>query len=175
MIFWDLNYSLGCSPLATHAYPAPPFPSFYDAAKFGVGQETEGFLPLNPQSVSLPFQLSQLRFDCGQLWQEPAIAGLDWLFTPNPKSEERLSAEPLQASTMYYHRFTLPWVRSTRFGSYSNDLQALSYLAPRKLRANCFRCGCSNFRIILATEIHSLARYSKRTAQLRRAVPHHDY
>ena len=54
MVFRDLNYSLGCSPLALWAYPTAPFPEVYDAKAFGVGQGTEEFLPLNPQSVSLP-------------------------------------------------------------------------------------------------------------------------
>jgi hypothetical protein len=43
--------------------------------------------------------LSRLRLDYGQLRQEPAIAGLDWLFTPSHKLEEHLSVAPLQAST----------------------------------------------------------------------------
>ena len=34
--------------------PAPPFPEVYDAKTFGVGQGTESFRTLNPQSVSLP-------------------------------------------------------------------------------------------------------------------------
>ena len=31
-----------------------PSPDFYDASGFGVGQKTEGFLPLNFLSVALP-------------------------------------------------------------------------------------------------------------------------
>ena len=48
---------------------------------------------------------------------------------------------------------------------------------PRPWRAagGRFRCGCSFVRIILATEMHFLARYSKRTAQLLRAVPNYGY
>ena len=57
--------------------------------------------------------------DCGQLRQEPAITGLDGLFTPIPRSEERLLPEPLQASTRFYPRFTLPRDRSPGFGSHS--------------------------------------------------------
>ena len=34
---------------------------------FGVGQETEEFLPLNPKSVALQDQWSRSRLDCGQL------------------------------------------------------------------------------------------------------------
>lgn len=90
---------------------------------FGVGQETEEFLPLNPKSVALQDQWSQSRLDCGQLRQEPAITGLDWLFTPNPRSEERLHTATLQASTRFYSRFTLPRIRSTGFGSYSCDFR----------------------------------------------------
>ncbi len=90
---------------------------------FGVGQETEEFLPLNPKSVALQDQSSQSRLDYGQLRQEPAITGLDWLFTPNPRSEERLHTATLQASTRFYPRFTLPRIRSTGFGSHSSDFR----------------------------------------------------
>lgn len=117
MVFWDLNSSLGCSPLATHPYDEPPSPGFKDDNAFGVGQGTEEFLPLNPQSVALQRYLSQPRLDYGQFRLEPAITGLDWLFTPSPKLEEHLSVEPRRASTISYYGFTLPRARSTGFGS----------------------------------------------------------
>ena len=60
--------------------------------------------------------LPRPRLDYGQLWQEPAIPDLDWLFTPIPKSEKHLSIELLQASTTCYSRFTLLRNRSTGFG-----------------------------------------------------------
>ena len=123
MILRDLNYSLGCSPLGTHAYREPPFLKLYDTRIFGVGQWTEGFLPLNPKSVSLPFWLSPLRLDYGQFWQEPAIAELDWLFTPSPRLEKHLYVALLQASTKSYLCFTLPRVRSLGFGSYPSNLR----------------------------------------------------
>lgn len=107
------------------------FPDVYNAIIFGVGQETEDFRPLNLQSVALPSLLSRSRLDYGQFWQEPAITGFDWLFTPIPKSEERLSTEPLQASTISYYRFTLPWYRSPGFRSYPYDYKAL--FTPRPL------------------------------------------
>ena len=123
MIFWDLNCSLGCSPLGTQAYPAPPFPKVYDTMTFGVGQKGEGFLPRASQSVSLPPWLSRLRLDYGQFRQEPAITGLDWLFTPRSKLEERLSAAPLQASTTFDGGFTLLRPSSPGFGSVPCDLR----------------------------------------------------
>ena len=119
--FWDLNHSLGSSPLGTPAYPEPPFPHVYDVRVFGVGQETEEFLPLNSQSVALPLELSQCRLDLGQFRQEPAITGLDWLFTPIPRLEEHLLVAPLQASTSCNRRFTLPRNRSPGFGSNPSD------------------------------------------------------
>ena len=90
---------------------------------FGVGQKTDLFRDLNLQPVALPFQPSFLRLDCGQLWQEPAIAGLDWLFTPNHKLEEHLHVEPLQAFTKSYLRFTLLRIRSPGFRSNPNDFR----------------------------------------------------
>ncbi len=88
---------------------------------FGVGQKTDLFRDLNLQPVALPFQPSFLRLDCGQLWQEPAIAGLDWLFTPNLRLEEHLLVEPLQASIRFYPYFTLPKDRSSGFGLHPSD------------------------------------------------------
>ena len=123
MIFWDLNYSLGCSPLRIEAYPQPAFPEVYNVKIFGVGPETEGFLPLNLQSVALPSLPSRPRLDFGQLQQEPAITDLDWLFTPSPRLEEHLLVAPLRASMKYYLHFTLPRVRSIGFGSYPSDFR----------------------------------------------------
>ena len=140
----------------------PPSPRVYDAWIFGVGQGTEAGRPLNPQSVALPSKQSCLRLDYGQLWQEPAIPGLDWLFTPIPKLEKHLSVALLQASTNCYIRFTLLRYSSTGFGSYTSDLWHLSHHAPRKLRAIGFPLDAP-LRVILATDVHSLARYSKRT------------
>jgi len=119
----------------------PAFPDVYDARIFGVGQGTESFRALNPQSVSLPSLPSQSRLDCGLFRQEPAITELDWHFTPIPRLQEHLLVEPLQASTQFYPRFTLPRIRSLGFGSKPCDSKALSYLAPRKLRAIAFASG----------------------------------
>ena len=142
---------------------------------FGVGQETESFRTLNLISVALQSPLSRLEFDCGQLRQEPAITILDWLFTPSPRLEEHLLVEPLQASTRFYSDFTLPRVRSYGFGSYPSDSMALSYHSPHCLRDIGFPMGALRKKITLATQIHSLARYSKRTLQLLRAVTSYNY
>ena len=81
---------------------------------------------------------------------------------------------PLQASTAFYRRFTLPKVRSSGFGLHPSD----SWHFHTTLLASCehvaFALGPS-CRITLATQMNSLARYSKRMVQLRRAVPSYDY
>ena len=118
---------------------------------------------------------SHSRLDYGQFRQEPAITELDWLFTPNRRLEEHLFVAPLQASTSYYTRFTLPTARSPRFGSDPSDYYALSYATPRKLRVYCFRSGFSFLKINLATKVNSLARYSKRTMQHLDAASHYHY
>ena len=168
MVLWDLNHSLGCSPLAIHAYRASPFPNFYGVVGFGVGQGTDPFQGLNSQSVALPQLLPLLGLYCGIFRQEPAISGLDWLFTPSPRLEEHLSVAPLQASTRFYPGFTLPWARSTGFGSYPSDSGHFRTPPLVKLRACRFRLA-----VKLATRINSLARYSKRTMQPRRAASNH--
>jgi len=58
---------------------------------FGVGQGAEGFRPLNTLSVALPRHLPNPRLTCGLFRGEPAISGLDWLFTPRPGSEEHFA------------------------------------------------------------------------------------
>lgn len=117
--------------------PYAPSPSidFYDVLAFGVGQCGESFRPLTSESVSLPLEQSPSTLDCGQLRQEPAIAALDWLFTPNLRSQEHMSVEPLRASMGFYPHFALPKISSSGFGSAASDYWALSYPAPRKLRA----------------------------------------
>ena len=82
----------------------PRLPS-YDAHTFGVEQEVDSFRSLNPQFVPLPYGLSDLRLDCGLFRQEPAITELDGLFTPNPRSQERLHPVTLKASTRFYPCF----------------------------------------------------------------------
>ena len=139
--FRDLNSGVGCSPFGSQAYPGTPSPSFYDVKIFGVGQRAEGLLPLNSRSVSLPSRLSLLRLDCGQLRQEPAITGLDWLFTPIPKLEEHVHVAALQASTRFYPRFTLPRNRSPGFGSHPSDCARFHRLSPHCLRLNRFPLG----------------------------------
>ena len=175
LVFRDLNSSLGCSPLPVHTYSVQASTDVYNVMTFGVGQRTEGFLPLNPISVSLQSLPSRSALDYGQLRQEPAITALDWLFTPYPRLEEHLHVEPLQASTRFYSDFTLPRTRSSGFGSYSCDFLALSYHSPRKLRVIGFPMDAPCKRIILATQINSLARYSKRTIQRLNAVSHYSY
>lgn len=83
--------------------------------------KAEPFQVLNFQSVSLQPLHSPPRLDYGQFRQEPAITGFDGLFTPIPRLEEQLSLEPLQASTLFYESFALPWDRSLGFGLYPSD------------------------------------------------------
>lgn len=152
----------------------PLNPRVYGTGTFGVGQDAEGFLPQNTQSVALPNRLPRLRLGYDQFRQEPAITGLDWLFTPNPRLEEHLSVATLQASTKHWLRFTLPRVSSTRFRSDSCDSWRFKTIPLAEAAGNRFRCGFSLNRIILATEINSLAQYSNRTSELLvEALTHH--
>src|SRR3989344_3147067 len=72
--------------------------------------------------------------------------------------------EPLQASTRFRPRFTLPWIRSIGFRSHPYDF--------RRFRTSpLFACGLVAFAtgtrktVTLAIKIHSLARYSQRMTQ----------
>ena len=150
------------------------FTNVYNVLTFGVGQRTEPFLALSPLSVALQLTLSRLELDYGQLREEPAIAVLDWLFTPSLRSQEHLLVEPLRASTWFYPDFTLPKARSNGFGSHPCDYLALSYHIPRKLRIFGFPMTPPCKRFSLATQMNSLARYSKRTVQHLSAVPYYN-
>ena len=69
---------------------------------------------------------------------------------------------PLQPSTQFYSRFSLPRSRSNRFGSHPSDSRHF-HTSP------LIACGLVAFatppphQVRLATKMHSLARYSKRT------------
>ena len=82
--------------------------------------------------------------------------------------------EPLQASTRFYPHFTLLRIRSIGFGLHPRDF------CPFK-STPLVSCGlvafalASSFRVNLATQMHSLARYSKRTIELRRALSIQSY
>jgi hypothetical protein len=142
----------------------PTSPAVYDVHTFGVEQGPEPFRALKSQFVSLPRILSRARLDYGQLWKEPAITVLDWLFTPIPRLEEHLYVEPLRPSTQFYSRFSLPWNSSNSFGSQTCDFG--HFHTPPLIT-----CGLVAFasdaplQLILATNLHSVARYSKRTMQ----------
>ena len=151
----------------------PASPGVYDVYAFGVGQAPEPFRVLKGQSVALPRRLSQPRLDYGQLWKEPAITVLDWLFTPTPRLEEHLYVEPLRPSTQFYSRFSLPRSRSNRFGSHACDSR--HFHTPRLIACALVAFAShASLRLMLATDMHSLARYSKRTVQHHvSAAPHY--
>ena len=81
---------------------------------------------------------------------------------------------PLQASTGFYPHFTLPWIRSTGFGSHPSDSRRF-HTAPLIACGLVAFASASSCRVNLATQMHSLARYSKRTTQTRRFVPFYVY
>ena len=163
---------MGCSPLAIHAYREPPFPDFYEVESFGVGQVTEIFRPLSILSVSLLLQHSLSRLDYGQFRPKPAISDLDWLITPKRKLEEYLHVKPLQASTKHMSRFTLPTLSSIGFGSHPCDFWHFHTISLITCGIIGFPAEHSSNRIILATKMHSLARYSERTIErLLRPIP----
>lgn len=81
---------------------------------------------------------------------------------------------PLLASTRFYPRFTMLWIRSTGIGSHPSDSRHFhtALLIACELVAFATASSC---RVNLATQMHSLARYSKRTTQILRSVPFYVY
>ena len=76
---------------------------------------------------------------------------------------------PLLASTRFYPHFAMPWVRSTGFGSYSSDFRRFNTALLIACELVAFATA-SFLQVSLATQVHSLASYSKLTAQSRRTV-----
>src|SRR3989338_6995475 len=95
-----------------------------------------------------------MRLYVGIFQQEPAIARLDRLFTPNRKSSKCMHTTLVQASIFLSENFTLLTIRSSGFRSYLND-------------SRLFRLAFASAPYVnLAIEINSLARFSRRTLQL---------
>lgn len=73
-----------------------------------------------------------------------------------------MSVAPLRPSTQFYSRFSLPRSRSNRFGSHACDCR--HFRTPALIA--CGRVAFAApppYQVRLATDVHSLARYSKRT------------
>ena len=68
----------------------------------------------------------------------------------------------------------MPWIRSTGFGSHPSDFRRF-HTAPLITCGLFAFASASSCRVNLATQMHSLARYSKRTTQTRMSVPFHVY
>ena len=80
-----------------------------------------------------------------------------------------MSEVPLQASTRFYPHFTLPWVRSSGFGSSPCD--SSPFQSPRLIAcAHVAFATAASFRVSLATKRNSLAHYSQRTLEHRSAL-----
>ncbi len=69
---------------------------------------------------------------------------------------------PLRPSTQFYSRFSLPRSRSNRFGSHACDCGHFHTL-PLIACGHIAFASPSPHQVRLATDMHSLARYSKRT------------
>ena len=77
-----------------------------------------------------------------------------------------MHAEPLLASTRFYPCFTIPRARSPGFGSYPSNSGHFHTQVPHLAIADFLLSLWLLFGISLATQVHSLARYSKRTVEL---------
>jgi hypothetical protein len=117
--------------------------------------------------------LSPPGLDLGLFRQEPAIAGLDGLFTPSHRSKECLHTKPLRTSTRFYPRFILPTARSSSFGSHPSNSRP--FQTSPLINCGLFAFASDALAVILATRVHSLARYSQRTLQILRSVTHYRY
>ena len=80
----------------------------------------------------------------------------------------------LLASTGSYPHFAMPWIRSTGIGSHPSDSRHFhtALLIACELVAFASVSFC---QVNLATQMQSLARYSKRTTQTRKSVPFYIY
>ena len=132
----------------------PPFFRFFDAEAFGVGQESERFLPRASQSVALPPRPSPLKLDWRLFRQEPAITVLDWLFTPSRKLEGRMHAVTLQASI---HFWISPYPRLDRAVSGRNQVTKGIFIPLPS------PCGCG---ILVSLRVLAVSNYPRHSNAL---------
>ena len=97
----------------------PPF-LLYVVGKFRVGKNSVTFrlCEFYPYFTS---STNWARLYWGIFRQEPAIAELDWLFTPIRRSFECMRTTPVRPSIPLSENFGLPTNRSSSFGSYPRD------------------------------------------------------
>jgi len=74
-----------------------------------------------------------------------------------------MSTVSLQTSTAFYSDFILPWISSAGFGLYPSDLQHFHTVLLAEAASSRFPFGYFFKEITLATQINSLASYSKLT------------
>ena len=130
---------------------------------------SRGISPPKPPISALPHRLPPAGLSWGIIRREPAIAGLDWPFTPSPGSRERIARQhPYRASIPLLRDFTLPRARSTGFGSHPSD--SGRFHTPSlglRLRTCRFPCGFGADPLNLAARVNSLPRDPRRTVQPR--------
>jgi len=133
----------------THPHCFP----FKATNKFWVGKSTVARALCMDYPYFTSLANHKTRLYLGIFQQEPAIARLDRLFTPNHKSFKCMYTTLVQASILLSEDFTLLMIRSSGFRSYPCDYRP-------------FRLACAPAsNINLATWTNSLARFSKRTLQ----------
>ena len=97
----------------------PPF-LFYAIDRFRVGKSSVTFRFCKPYPYFTPLVNTE-RLYWGIFRQEPAIAKLDWLFTPTPKSSKYMHITLVRSSILLSKNFDLLRNRSSGFGSYPCD------------------------------------------------------
>lgn len=102
------------------------------ADRFRVGKLTVGKILCISYPYFTPSASHGMRLYWGIFQQEPAIADLDRLFTPNHRSSKCMSTTLVRASILLSENFTLPMIRSAGFGSHPSDLTPFQ---------TCFRFG----------------------------------
>ena len=131
------------------AYPPSLTACVYDDYTFGVWQHTEESLPLNTQSVLYSVINLSRRLPTSSFTAEPAIATLDWTFTPIPNSSERFADQQRFDPPPSFHRASI-WSGIDRVASGPPPLTPSEHTSS--LTVNC--CGHVGFPS--ASEINSL-------------------
>src|SRR3989337_168090 len=137
---------LGSYPFGHQAYPGCPPPGFSGDRRFGVCQDTDGFLRLNAQTVALPHgptsTETQLRLvSRGTSYSRPRLA-----FHPYAQVNRVIcTSTSVRPSTHLSVGFGRPRHRSTGFGARTHD-SSRAHDAPRPLR------GCA--LVAFATASH---------------------
>lgn len=156
--------------MVTGLTPCNLSPRVCNSSRFGVERIWRRFLSLANQFVALPQKTSRRGLYCGIFRKEPAIARLDGLFTPRPRSKEHFDCStPSDLHSSFGQASPCPGLdrRASGLAPVTPCFINTAAHATKALPACRFRFGSADEPLNLATETNSPLSYSKLTLRHR--------